>query len=116
MDANLVRAPLAISVFGGVLFVSACNSEITCKDACACEGLAEDKLCLEQCETDRSATKAKAEAAHCSAQQADFTLCAADNASCDSVKKQYAYPVEACKAESDKLSKCSASSTSTGSN
>ncbi len=108
------------AALGTLALSSGCSSEITCKDACACEGLAGDKLCLNQCATDRAAVENKAKQAQCSSQQADFTLCAADNASCDSVKKQYAYPIEACKTESDALSKCfgagASTSSSTGSN
>ncbi len=107
------------TALGMLTLASGCSSEIACKDACACEGLAGDKLCIDQCATDRAAVVSKAKQAQCSSQQSDFTLCAADNASCDTVKKQYAYPIESCKTESDALSKCFGSgagaSSSTGS-
>lgn len=103
-----------LTAVGGVA-LAACSSEITCKDACACEGLAEDKLCLSTCENDRKTTQAAAAQAGCTTQQSDLDTCAADHASCDASKKQYVYPTDACKTESAALDKCKGTSSQGGS-
>lgn len=113
-----MRMPLFGVTFALIGALGCGSSEITCAQACDCEGLSGDKLCLSTCQANRDAAAKQAADAKCKDQAADLDHCTADNASCDGVKKQYVYPTDACRTEADALSKCvkGSSSSSTGSN
>ena len=95
-----------------------CSSEVTCRDVCSCEGLDDDKLCIDSCEKARDDVEASAKAAGCAKQLDALSECQIDNASCDPQKLEYIYTIEECNAESAAFTKCSgqSSSASTGSN
>ncbi len=108
----------ALALFLAAACLAGCSSDLTCTDVCACEGLAGDKLCLATCQANRDADAKNAAAHDCSAQASEASTCTADHASCDSVKKQYVYPIDACKTQNAALDQClgATSTTSTGAN
>ena len=108
---------LALSTGTGL---AACNSEVTCKDSCTCQGLAGDKLCITRCTNDRAAATQAAANLGCAAQQEKLATCTADSAVCDSTKLEYTYSATACSEEANAYTKClggrATTASSTGSN
>lgn len=82
------------------------SSEVACSDVCSCRGLSGQSSCLSECQASHDEERESAGRAGCATEYAALQACLADNAICDSKRKELVVPVSACGADVTHLLDC----------
>ena len=98
-------AAFSFLAFVAALFPGCGASEVSCSELCSCQEKS-GETCETECTKAHGEQKASATKAGCAADYGDLQSCLADNAICDTKRKDLVVPVSACGAQVTRLLGC----------